>query len=214
MARWTTARPCSRPALREVREEAGPDLRVRPLGVVHASTFAYDDRVRRMISVVYLMAHEGGGGTGRRHARKSRPLGHSQRHYVFELLSDHGNYSRFRRVRSAEVVREGVPAPNGLGAIRRIALGPIVFEEEITAFEPPTRMDYLIREVNLPLDHRGGTITLSSAGNATQVLWISEFETRVPLIGRSVGATGAALFKRGFSGMLDQIERRHRAASQ
>jgi 8-oxo-dGTP pyrophosphatase MutT (NUDIX family) len=47
-------------ALREVREEAGGDLRVRPLGVVHASTFAYDARVRRMISVVYLMAHEGG----------------------------------------------------------------------------------------------------------------------------------------------------------
>src|SRR5437879_11417902 len=33
-------------ALREVREEAGPDLRVRPLGVVHASTFAYDARLR------------------------------------------------------------------------------------------------------------------------------------------------------------------------
>lgn len=47
-------------ALREVREEAGPDLRVRPLGVVHAATFAYDARVRRMISVVYLMAHEAG----------------------------------------------------------------------------------------------------------------------------------------------------------
>src|SRR5262245_47151731 len=47
-------------ALREVREEAGPDLRVRPLGVVHASTFAYDVRVPRMISIVYLMAHEGG----------------------------------------------------------------------------------------------------------------------------------------------------------
>jgi 8-oxo-dGTP pyrophosphatase MutT (NUDIX family) len=47
-------------ALREVREEAGPDLRVRPLGVVHASSFAYDARVTRMLSVVYLMAHEGG----------------------------------------------------------------------------------------------------------------------------------------------------------
>lgn len=47
-------------ALREVREEAGSDLRVRPLGVVHASTFAYDARIQRMISVVYLMAHEGG----------------------------------------------------------------------------------------------------------------------------------------------------------
>jgi 8-oxo-dGTP pyrophosphatase MutT (NUDIX family) len=47
-------------ALREVREEAGPALRVRPLGVVHASTFSYDARVPNMISVVYVMAHEGG----------------------------------------------------------------------------------------------------------------------------------------------------------
>jgi 8-oxo-dGTP pyrophosphatase MutT (NUDIX family) len=59
-------------ALREVREEAGPDLRVRPLGVVHASTFAYDARVRRMISVVYLMAHEGGAAVPGDDMRGSR----------------------------------------------------------------------------------------------------------------------------------------------
>jgi 8-oxo-dGTP pyrophosphatase MutT (NUDIX family) len=47
-------------ALREVREEAGPDLRVRPLGVVHASTFAYDALVTHVISVTFLMAHEAG----------------------------------------------------------------------------------------------------------------------------------------------------------
>jgi ADP-ribose pyrophosphatase YjhB (NUDIX family) len=47
-------------ARREVSEEAGPDVQVRPLGVVHASTFAYDVGVQRMISVVYLMAYEGG----------------------------------------------------------------------------------------------------------------------------------------------------------
>src|SRR6476646_8618977 len=50
-------------ALREVREEAGPALMVRPLGVVHASTFAYDTRVSNMISVVYVMAHTGGEAT-------------------------------------------------------------------------------------------------------------------------------------------------------
>jgi 8-oxo-dGTP pyrophosphatase MutT (NUDIX family) len=59
-------------ALREVREEAGSDLRVRPLGVVHASTFAYDARVRRMISVVYVMAHEGGAAVAGDDMRGSR----------------------------------------------------------------------------------------------------------------------------------------------
>ena len=47
-------------ALREVREEAGPGLQVRPLGVVHASTFAYDALVTHVISVTFLMAYEGG----------------------------------------------------------------------------------------------------------------------------------------------------------
>ena len=47
-------------ALREVSEEVGPGVRVRPLGVVHASTFAYDAVVKHVISVTYLMAYEGG----------------------------------------------------------------------------------------------------------------------------------------------------------
>jgi 8-oxo-dGTP pyrophosphatase MutT (NUDIX family) len=59
-------------ALREVREEAGRELRVRPLGVVHASSFAYDARVQRMISVVYLMAHEGGAAVPGGDMRASR----------------------------------------------------------------------------------------------------------------------------------------------
>lgn len=46
--------------LREVREEAGPALRVRPLGTVHASTFHYDDNVPHMISICYLLVCEGG----------------------------------------------------------------------------------------------------------------------------------------------------------
>jgi ADP-ribose pyrophosphatase YjhB (NUDIX family) len=47
-------------ALREVREEVGPDVQVRPLGTVHAYTFHYDDNVKFMASICYLMAYEGG----------------------------------------------------------------------------------------------------------------------------------------------------------
>ena len=48
-------------ALRETREEAGDQIRVRPLGTVHISTFHYDEKVRYMLSVGYLMAYEDGG---------------------------------------------------------------------------------------------------------------------------------------------------------
>jgi len=46
--------------LREVREELGGDVRVRPLGTIHVQTFHYDDNVQYMIAIYYLFAYEGG----------------------------------------------------------------------------------------------------------------------------------------------------------
>jgi len=128
--------------------------------------------------------------------------------HVFELLSDHAEYHRFRGITDSKLIREGESERNGLGARRSVATGPIRFEEEITAFERPTRMGYLIREVNVPLEHDGGMITLESTGGGTRVLWVSTFTMRVPLVGRPLGSVLAATFKRGFSSVLSQIERR------
>ena len=47
-------------ALRETREEVGPEVQVRPLGTVHASTFHYDANASHMLSICYLMAYMGG----------------------------------------------------------------------------------------------------------------------------------------------------------
>ncbi len=46
--------------LRETREEAGKEIQVRPLGVVHTETFHYDENVKYMIGIYYLLAYEGG----------------------------------------------------------------------------------------------------------------------------------------------------------
>src|SRR5262245_29152821 len=46
--------------LREVSEEAGPQIQVRPLGVVHAHTFHFDAQVPYMIGIYYLLAYKGG----------------------------------------------------------------------------------------------------------------------------------------------------------
>jgi 8-oxo-dGTP pyrophosphatase MutT (NUDIX family) len=47
--------------LREVSEEAGPQIQVQPLGVVHAHTFhQFDHQVPYMIGIYYLLAYEGG----------------------------------------------------------------------------------------------------------------------------------------------------------
>lgn len=47
-------------AYRELREEAGSDLSARAIGVVHAHTFHYDDVVRNLISIYYVLRYEEG----------------------------------------------------------------------------------------------------------------------------------------------------------
>src|SRR4051812_10895153 len=94
---------------------------------------------------------------------------------VFELLTDHASYTRFRGFTKAELLREGTPDRNGVGALRLLVAGPLRFTEAITVFERPTRMDYLIRKVNLPLEHDGGSITLLQDGAGTRVHWTSVF---------------------------------------
>lgn len=47
-------------ALREVREEVGLLVKVRPLGALHSATFAYDENVPFMLGLSFVMAYEGG----------------------------------------------------------------------------------------------------------------------------------------------------------
>ena len=41
-------------------QEAGPAVKVRPIGVIHAYNFHYDEQAQYMLSVCYVMAYEGG----------------------------------------------------------------------------------------------------------------------------------------------------------
>jgi uncharacterized protein YndB with AHSA1/START domain len=124
---------------------------------------------------------------------------------LFEVLADHQRYDRFDGIRRAELIRQGDPAPNGLGALRHVWIGPLRFEEEITAFEPPRRLDYAIRHVRgLPFRHDVGSIRLSPEGGRTRAVWTSSFEVPVPLIGALIDRLFAARLERGFGRLLER----------
>ena len=125
---------------------------------------------------------------------------------VFDLISDHARYDRFRGVRSSELVREGEPPPNGVKAIRRVQIGPISFDEEVTAFDRPTRMDYLILRINAPFQHRGASMRLLEDRGRTIVEWTSSF-TVPALLGAVQEGVWALALGRGFRMMLEDVER-------
>jgi hypothetical protein len=126
---------------------------------------------------------------------------------LFDVISDHAGYSRFRGIQHSEIVRAGEPEPNGLGALRRIHSRPLRFEEEITHFERPVRMDYVIRDVNVPMVHEGGSIRLESRGaSMTHVHWVSRWRFTTPLW-RVLGIASSPYINLGFGRMLDDAAR-------
>jgi len=124
---------------------------------------------------------------------------------VFAILADHARYDRFDGIRRSVLVNPGDPDPNGLGAVRRVWVGPLRFEEEITAFEPPRRLDYLIRDVKpFPFRHEGASIRLEPDGAGTHAVWTSSFEIPIPVIGRAMDRIFQGQLKRGFAHMLER----------
>lgn len=133
--------------------------------------------------------------------------------YLFEAISDHGAYTRFKAVRHAKVVEPGCDELNGLGALREVHVGPLQFMERITVFERPIRMDYHI-EASEPvtMQHDMGSIHLKPLSNTqTQVIWQSQGRIQIPLLGWLVDKKFTRDGTKGFSSILKQIEREYLA---
>jgi uncharacterized protein YndB with AHSA1/START domain len=126
---------------------------------------------------------------------------------VFDRLADHANYERFRGIHASRLLREGEPAPNGVGALREIKVRPLTFHEEITAYERPTRLDYLIVKLNIPFEHHGGSITLTPEGEGTHVDWRSSYTVPTPVIGGPEELIWQPVLARGFGRVLEDVER-------
>ncbi len=125
---------------------------------------------------------------------------------VFTVISDHAGYSAFQGIKEARLLREGKDDRNGLGAIRRIGLGSVWFEEEIVAFDPPIRMDYRILRSRPPIEHELGSLRLEEKEEGTEVIWTSTFRVRIPLVGRWLTGSAARAGEKAFGRMLKAVE--------
>jgi uncharacterized protein YndB with AHSA1/START domain len=132
---------------------------------------------------------------------------------VFDVLADHAGYVRFPWVRSAKVVRPGTLEPNGKGAIREIQIGPAWFQEEITAFERPTRLEYRILRSRPPIAHQLGRLTFTPVAEGVRVAWTSTFQVTLPLVGRLVSALGTRMMSNLFDDALRLTEQLGRYSS-
>ena len=125
----------------------------------------------------------------------------ASRDALFAVLTDHEGYGRFPGVKKCELIQTGHTDRNGLGALRRVYLGgPAVLDEEIVAYDAPHHFEYrIVRARPVPVKHTLGRVEFEAIGpSRTKVVWVSTFEIRLPVIGKSISKRAAVQFTRAF----------------
>lgn len=94
---------------------------------------------------------------------------------VWEVLADVPRWAEWGPWNSSEFERQGTPPPGGVGAVRRLGRFAMTLREELTEYDPPTRMAYKLLS-GLPLRDYRAEVDVSAADGASEVRWRSEFD--------------------------------------
>lgn len=129
---------------------------------------------------------------------------------VFDVLTDHRGYARLTPLRSSTLEREGDPAPNGVGAIRVLALAGPPIREEVTEYQPPSRFAYKMLS-GAPIKSHTGTVDLSPAGASTELVWTVDSTPSLPIPGAAWAVMMRPVIATLLRGVKRESERRARA---
>jgi len=89
---------------------------------------------------------------------------------VFATLTDHAAYKDMTPLRTSVLEREGTPAPNGVGAVRKLGLVGPPMVEEVIEYEAPTRFAYKMLK-GLPVKDHVGRVDLRDTGSGTEITY-------------------------------------------
>lgn len=132
---------------------------------------------------------------------------------VFDVLTDHRGYAAITPMRRSELEREGVPAPNGVGAIRVLrSVGPPL-REEVIGFDRPGRFSYRLLS-GAPVRDHVGTVELTPSGAGTRVVYAVRTMPTVPVVGGLVVAVVRTAIGQLLNGVAAESERRAAASSR
>ncbi len=103
---------------------------------------------------------------------------------VFDAFTDHRAYADMTPMRKSTLEREGDPAPNGIGAVRKLTLAGPPIVEEVVGYERPTYFAYKAVK-GLPVKEHLGEVRLSETSNGTRVAYTINYTPSIP--GPAVG---------------------------
>jgi uncharacterized protein YndB with AHSA1/START domain len=130
---------------------------------------------------------------------------------VFDAMTDHRGIADYVwACRRSTLDREGTPAPNGVGAIRRLVVVGPPFVEEIIEYQRPSRYAYKMLSGAPTRDHVGA-IELREAGTRTAVSWHLRSTLKIPGIERLMLPVFKKVIDELLKGGITAAEDRERA---
>lgn len=131
-------------------------------------------------------------GTTGRWTFEVQASSHASLDQLWPLVAEAERWKEWSFLTVSFLLREGSPTADGVGALRRFAVGRTGSEEEVVAFEPPFHLAYEARR-GLPVRYYRGDVRLEPEGEGARIFWSGVLEPRWPGTGRL-----ALLYTRAF----------------
>ncbi len=122
---------------------------------------------------------------------------------VWDAMTDHVGFGRRMRA-DIRLEREGVPPPNGLGAVRVVRARGTTVREEVVRWDESSAMGYRVIG-GAPLRNHYGEFTLEPDGRGTRLRYRIRFEWPWWAGGVMVGHLVARLLEREISAGLRRM---------
>jgi uncharacterized protein YndB with AHSA1/START domain len=117
---------------------------------------------------------------------------------VFDAFTNHRAYADMTPMRKSTLEKEGDPAPNGLGAVRKLErVGPPIVEE-VVGYERPSYFAYKVLK-GLPVKEHLGEVRFSTTGSSTRVVYTINYTPTIP------GPVTGLILKQAIGGLLRGI---------
>jgi len=98
---------------------------------------------------------------------------------VWPLIGEAARWKEWAFLTRTFLLREGSPDPDGVGALRRFAVGPFGSCEEVVEFEPLTHLGYVARK-GIPVRSYRADVVLRPDGAGTAITWTASLTPLVP----------------------------------
>ncbi|OSC36922.1 SRPBCC family protein [Mycobacterium decipiens] len=135
---------------------------------------------------------------------------------LFRLVTDGGRWSDWAKplVVQSGWVRQGDPAPGGIGAIRKLGIWPVFVREETLEYEQDRRHVYKLVGPKTPArDYTGEVVLTPNALGGTDIRWTGSFVEGVAGTGPVMRAALGGAVKL-FAGRLVKAAERESASAR